>query len=127
MLHYVATSKVGLALHQPIPRYYLLGKGNGRKFFTYMQCGIPIVGPKFGKVGQVVREEKCGILVDTTNPRQIADAIVYLFEHPREAKAMGDQGKKAVQEKYNWEIEKQKLLNVYQRLGCEINEQKTRA
>ena len=30
-------------------------------------------------------------------------------------------------EAFQQEIEKQKLLNVYQRLGCEINEQKTRA
>lgn len=127
MLHYVAVSKVGLALHQPIPRYYLLGKGNGRKFFTYMQFGIPIVGPHFGEVGQVVREEECGILVDTTDPQQIADAIIYLLEHPDEAKAIGERGRQAVKEKYNWGVEQAKLLKIYRKLERELNEQKTRA
>jgi glycosyltransferase involved in cell wall biosynthesis len=121
MLHYVAVSKVGLALHQPVPRYHLLGRGNGRKIFTYMQFGIPIVAPMFGEVGQIVQEEECGILVDTTDPQQIANAIIYLLEHPEEARAMGKRGRKAIEEKYNWEIEKKKLLKVYQRAGGKNN------
>lgn len=127
VLHYVGISKVGLALHQPIPTYYLLGKGNGRKLFTYMQFGVPIVGPNFGQVGQVVREEKCGILVDTTDPRQVADAIVYLLEHPEKARAMGRRGERAIQEKYNWELEKGKLLEIYRKLERDVNGDQARA
>ena len=114
MLHYVAISKVGLALHQPISRYHMLGKGNGRKFFTYMQFGIPIVAPEFGELAQVVRDERCGLLIDTTDAREIADAITYLLENPEDAKTIGERGKKAIREKYNWGIEQQKLIEVYQ-------------
>jgi glycosyltransferase involved in cell wall biosynthesis len=86
-----------------------------------MQFGIPIVAPMFGEVGQIVQEEECGILVDTTDPQQIANAIIYLLEHPEEARAMGKRGRKAIEEKYNWEIEKKKLLKVYQRAGGKNN------
>jgi glycosyltransferase involved in cell wall biosynthesis len=115
MLHYVAISEVGLALHQPIPRFFKVSKGNGRKFFTYMQFGIPVVGPEFGEVGQVVREEGCGLLVDTTNPQAIAQAICHLLSHTEEARRMGERGRRAIQTRYNWSQEKRKLLRVYER------------
>ena len=116
MLHYVAISKVGLILHQPTARYHLLGKGNGRKAFTYMQLGIPIVAPEFGEVGQVVREELCGILVNTLNPQEVADAIVHLLGNPSEARVLGERGRKAILEKYNWGIEQRELMAVYEKL-----------
>ena len=116
MFHYLKIAHIGLALHQPVGRFLFVSKGNGRKFFTYMQASLPIIAPNFGEIGLVVKEERCGILVDTTRPKDIAKAIIYLLEHPEEAKAMGERGKKAIKEKYNWEIEKEKLLSVYQNL-----------
>ena len=100
----------------------MVSKGNGRKFFTYMQASLPIVGPEFGEVGLVVREERCGILCDTTNPDEIAKAIVYLLRHPEEARAMGQRGRAAIEQKYNLASELNKLLEVYQRLGVKLNE-----
>ena len=58
----------------------------------------------------------CGIPVDPTNPEEIAKAIEYLIEHPEEAKQMGENGRKAVLEKYNWEHEEKKLLRIYEEL-----------
>jgi spore maturation protein CgeB len=37
-------------------------------------------------------------------------------EHPDEARHMGENGKKAVKEKYNWEGEGKKLLEIYKDL-----------
>ena len=37
----------------------------------------------------------------------------YLVEHPGEAKKMGANARKAVLEKYNWEAESKKLLDLY--------------
>jgi len=113
MLYYVALSKVGLALYQPIPRYLRSSRGNGRKFFTYMQVGIPIVGPRFGEIGRVVQEENCGLLVDTADPEAVAQAVLFLLENPKEAREMGKRGQVAVRERYNWDIERRKLLRVY--------------
>jgi len=113
MLHYVAISSVGLALYQPTTRYLKVGRG-ARKIFTYMQFGVPIVGPKFGEIGRILDEEGCGLRVDTADPQEVAQAILYLLEHPDEAQKMGECGKKAVQERYNWGREDPKLLAVYE-------------
>jgi glycosyltransferase involved in cell wall biosynthesis len=113
MLPYLAVSKVGLALHQPVPRYYLVSRGNGRKFFTYMEVGLPVIAPDFGEVSRVVEEESAGILIDTTDPQKIAETVRYLFENPEEARKMGQNGRRAISEKYNWEIESQKVVDFY--------------
>ncbi|MCU4138626.1 MAG: Glycosyltransferase involved in cell wall bisynthesis [Thermodesulfobacteria bacterium] len=116
MLYYVAISKIGLALHQPLSKFYLLGKGNGRKIFTYMQFGLPVIAPKFGNIGKIVEEEKCGILVDTTNSQEIARAIIDLIKNPEKAQNMGKNGRKAIEEKYNWQIEEKKIIKIYENL-----------
>lgn len=45
-----------------------------------------------------------------------AKAVEYLIEHPDEARKMGENGRKAVVEKYNWETESKKLIAVYEDL-----------
>jgi len=47
---------------------------------------------------------------------EITQAIEYLITHPEEARRMGENGRRAVEEKYNWEKEAQKLLALYEQL-----------
>ena len=51
------------------------------------------------------------------NPQEIGEAINYLLNHPNEAKKMGENGRKMVIEKYNWDIEKKKLIDLYKDLS----------
>lgn len=45
--------------------------------------------------------------MDPLNPKAIAEAIEYLI--PEEARRMGANGRRAVEEKYNWEREAERL------------------
>lgn len=117
MMEYLSIARVGLALHQPNERYRMVGKGNGRKMFTYMHVGVPIVGPDFGALGELIRDENVGLVVDTTNPAEIAAAVTRLLHHPEEARAYGENGRRAIRERYNWETETEKLLRVYSAMG----------
>jgi glycosyltransferase involved in cell wall biosynthesis len=65
---------------------------------------------------RIVEEENCGILVDPMNIDEIANAITYLLEHPKEAERMGKNGRRAVEEKYNWEKMEEKLFELYEGL-----------
>ncbi len=119
MCRYLQICEVGLAPHQPEGRNLFVSRGNGVKFFSYMQAGLPIVAPNFGEIGRLVLEEQCGILVDTTDSQQIGDAIIYLLERPDEAKEMGKRARLAIEQKYNWETEQEKLLNAYRGLTAQ--------
>lgn len=110
MLAHLHHAKIGLGLHQRVAIYPFVSAGNGRKFFTYMQAGIPIIGPNFGEVGLVVKMADCGLLVDTENVDEVSEAIIELLERPEKAKCMAANGRKAFLERFNWEKEEQKFL-----------------
>lgn len=86
------------------------------KLFDYMLVGLPIVASNFPLYKEIVEKNKCGICLDPTSPEKIAKAIEYLIEHPDQAKKMGENGRKVVLEKYNWENEGKKLLKIYDEL-----------
>jgi len=85
----------------------------------YMARGKPVVAASDSSLtADIIREARCGILVDPYDAKAHASAILYILEHPDEARKMGENGKKAVLEKYNWETESKKLLNLY-RVICQ--------
>ena len=64
---------------------------------------------------QVVEETGCGLVVNPLDPAAIAEAVRWLLENPGEAAAMGGRGRRAVEERYNWGSEGQKLVRYYER------------
>jgi glycosyltransferase involved in cell wall biosynthesis len=85
------------------------------KLFEYMSASLPVIASNFPLWKEIVEKNNCGVCVDPTNPEEIAKAIEYLITHPDEAREMGENGRKAVLEKYNWEKESEKLLEVYKK------------
>jgi glycosyltransferase involved in cell wall biosynthesis len=86
------------------------------KLFEYMAAGLPVIASNFPLWKEIVEGNGCGICVDPLNPEEIAEAIKYLMEHPGVREEMGEKGRRAVAEKYNWEKEGKKLLDLYAQL-----------
>lgn len=103
------------------PDYYNTYIGLPNKLFDYMLCGLPVVASDFPEIRKVVGGAGCGVLVDPTDPGAIAEAIIYLMEHPEEARRMGENGRRAVLERYNWGEMERRLLEVYQAISGNIS------
>lgn len=103
----------GLACLHPIPRHRV---ALSVKLFEYMAAGIPVIASDFPLWREIVEGNECGLTVDPLDPQAIADAILYLIEHPDEARKMGRRGRQAVEANYNWEREAKKLTDLYERL-----------
>ena len=82
------------------------------KFFEYMQNEIPMVISKYNEWEKLINDTKCGICVDPDNVMESAKAIEYLINNPAIAKQMGKNGRKAVEEYYNWDTQAEKLITV---------------
>lgn len=106
-------SKLGIVTLHPIINYI---DSLPVKMFEYMAAGLPVISSNFPLWKSIVEINNCGICVDPMNPNAIAKAINYIIENPIEAEQMGENGKKLVLEKYNWDIEKNKLINFYSKL-----------
>jgi glycosyltransferase involved in cell wall biosynthesis len=109
----VARSMAGMVLFHPEPNHI---DAQPNKMFEYMSAGIPVIASNFPLWREIIEGAECGICVDPLDPEEIAKAIQFIIEHPAEAERMGKNGRRAVEEKYNWEMEEKKLLGLYQGL-----------
>ncbi|MFM6005639.1 MAG: glycosyltransferase family 4 protein, partial [Sphaerospermopsis kisseleviana] len=109
----LSRSVAGLVLFHPAPNHV---DAQPNKMFEYMSAGIPVIASNFPLWREIIEGNNCGICVDPLNPQEISEAIQYLINHPQAAAEMGKNGREAVENKYNWEQESQKLLSLYQEL-----------
>ena len=86
------------------------------KMFEYMSAGLPVIASDFPLWREIIEGNDCGICVDPLDPRAIAAAIDRLIENPDMARQMGKNGRRAVEERYNWAVEEKKLLALYEKL-----------
>jgi glycosyltransferase involved in cell wall biosynthesis len=116
MLAHIKNAQAGLALFQPVLHYGRISSGGPRRFFTYMQAGTPVIGPMFSEAGKILTESDCGLLVDTCDPEAVAGTITRLFDNPAEARRLGENGRRAFETRYNWEIEEPRFLRFLDRI-----------
>ena len=109
----LAQSMVGLVTLHPIVNYL---DALPVKMFEYMSAGIPVIASNFPLWREIVEGNNSGICVNPLNPAEIARAIDTLIENPVLAEEMGRNGRRAVEEKYNWENEMQKLIALYEKI-----------
>lgn len=106
---YIAAANVGLILFQPGLLNHTLAMPH--KLFDYMREAKPVVAPDFAiEVAHIVDDAECGVLVEATDPKAIAKAMVKLLKHPELAERLGENGRRAIEDRYNWEREEVKLL-----------------
>lgn len=111
----MAQSTVGLALTSYCRNSdWKNGTMGNTKIFEEMMAGLPVVCTDFVLWREFVDRYHCGICVDPENPDEIASAIRYLLDHPEEARRMGENGRRAVKEEFNWGVEEKKLLALYE-------------
>jgi glycosyltransferase involved in cell wall biosynthesis len=102
--------RAGLVVLHPEPRFLA---SQPIKLYEYMAAGIPVIASDFPLWRDLIAGAGCGLLVDPMNPKAIAGAIDYVFSHPDEAAAMGQRGRRAITERYNWATEGATLLDLY--------------
>lgn len=89
----------------------------GIKVFEYMSMALPVILSHSDYNDRMVEKYGFGICVDPNNVDEIAAAITYLQEHSQEAKRMGENGRRAVEEEFNWSVEEKKLLALYKEIN----------
>jgi 1,4-alpha-glucan branching enzyme len=78
-----------------------------------LSTGLPVVTTDVGGIPETIENGKNGFLVEPFNPKQFADRILYLLEHPAEASEMGSLARKTILERFDWRIVVKDVLKVY--------------
>jgi len=83
------------------------------KLFHYMLLEKPIVASNCNPVKRIIEEAKSGLIYESENSQQIAEAIVKLFKNDKQRSDMGKAGILAVSGIYNWKMAAQNLNKLY--------------
>lgn len=92
------------------------GTVGNTKLFEYMMNGTPVIATDVTLWKEIVEKNQCGICVDPYDESSISKAILYLQNNPDKVKEMGENGKKAIKEKYNWKEQETILLDLYDKI-----------
>ncbi len=80
-------------------------EGFGIVYLEANACGKPTVGGNSGGVTEAVRDGITGILVDPTNSRAVADAVIHLLLDSNLAQRLGRQGREIVERDHTWRVQ----------------------
>ncbi|MEM4217462.1 MAG: glycosyltransferase family 4 protein [Candidatus Methanomethylicaceae archaeon] len=73
------------------------------KVLETLACGVPVIVTDWPGQADLVRKNRCGLVIPPDDPKALAEAVAYLYYHPEERIAMGERGRKLVEAEYSWD------------------------
>jgi len=86
------------------------------KLFQYMAAGLPVVVSDIGDWRTMVDDVECGVTVDPEDPDAVAAALANMAADADRRVEFGRNGHEAALERYNWDTQRERLLDLYGRL-----------
>lgn len=108
-------SDVGMMVFKPDPNKTRAAH-RSNKLFWYMAAALPIVVSDIGNWTEVVDDADCGIPVDPLDTDKIAATMADLASNPERRRELGAAGHDAALSTYNWEVQRDRLFDLYERL-----------
>ena len=88
--------------------------GIANKVYQYMLFETPVLVSDCTPQLELIEETGSGMVFQNENVEDLMEKIIYLYQHPEKRKLMGENGKKAVLEKYNSIVAGNTLNMIYQ-------------
>jgi glycosyltransferase involved in cell wall biosynthesis len=118
VVDWVASADVAAMPIQPSNRSYELSTPN--KLFEALAAGVPVAASDFGGIRSIVVDDPdgpLGELCDPTDPADIARAILAILSLSPDARAdLSERCRRAAHERWNWETESARLVDLYSEL-----------
>lgn len=87
------------------------------KIFEYMMAGIPVIATNLISWVPIIEGNNCGLCVDCHDIESIKKSINTILNDMDAAKIMGDNGMRAIHDKFCWQKQEDTLLTLYSKLG----------
>lgn len=115
------TDKIGIAdrvkflgnvPNEKIPEYLMKAdvfvrpsrsEGLGSAFLEAMACGVPIVGTPVGGIPDFLKDGETGLFCKVDDSKDLSEKIEMILRGENLSRKMSENGRKLVEEKYNWD------------------------
>jgi len=87
------------------------------KVFESMEAALPVLFTDVEPYKSINAKYHCGLCVNPNDVESIRSAIEYLVNHKEEAYEMGQNGRRAVIEEYNWEKQAELYISVINQIA----------
>ncbi|MHA2069711.1 MAG: glycosyltransferase, partial [Candidatus Thorarchaeota archaeon] len=90
--------------------------GLSNKMFEYMMLGIPFLYPDARQSFPILSRINAVIIDNPVNAENLAESILMLFNDPERMNYISREGRKLIEDYFNWQIESQKLIQMYENI-----------
>jgi glycosyltransferase involved in cell wall biosynthesis len=94
-------------------------EGFSNSILEYMAAARPVVATDVGGAREAIIEGETGYVVRSGDDRMMAERIISLMRHPENARAMGECGRRVVEEKFSCESQLRRTEELYDNLLAE--------
>ena len=88
------------------------------KIFQYMSAGKPVVVSDCPPLRSVVEDSGGGVWFRYDDPEDFAEKIISLYRDAEGRRGMGEAGRSAFLDRYNWDSTSHELVRLYERLAA---------
>jgi glycosyltransferase involved in cell wall biosynthesis len=110
LVSYLAASDICII---PQPNNDFINTTIPHKLFEYMSQSKPVIVSDAKPLKRIVEETKCGESFESNNPVSFSENVVKIYE---DSSSYGENGRKGVETKYNWNVDAEILLELYGQL-----------
>ncbi len=107
---YIRASRVGVIPHLVTDH---VNTTIPNKIFDYMGLGLPVIASDAAPMKRILENERCGLVFRNGNPKDFAEKLLKISILPS---CYGENGRNAVDTRYNWNEDTKGLLSALERL-----------
>ena len=115
VLNLLQKCEIGLCILLDVGQYHKM-KNLPTKVYEYMSMGVPVI-INTSPYNNVINDElKFGICVNPTDRSDIKKAIVRLLSDQSLRVDLGNNGRKAIRERFSWDVAQHNLIDMYKQI-----------
>jgi len=92
--------------------------GDTNKLFEYLMAGLPVAASDLPEIRAVATQgdPPVGELFDPNSPASIAEAVTRILADPAEYELRRREARRLALERFNWNLEERRLLDLYEQV-----------
>ncbi len=110
---YIVASTIGIS---PLTKNFMHEIMYSNKVFQYMSLSLPVLISNCKAQQKVVEENNSGLIFEAGNIHDFADKVLKLYADKELSNKLGENGKRFIEEKFNWSITSRDLIKLYDNL-----------